>query len=816
MVPRIAKKPKHARVTFFASKVHGQTTFKCNLRRHLQKLHVSEDFTNNGPIENLNNVHDCEINQSSVPENGDSLCEDKDTDSIIGNMTDTKLDNDSSKINKSVSETDKSDNGSNIDMEENSMMSSITNLDSPVDEDVDQLNSLLESCSTWNSNTSTTHSFPDLQAMVLLALLSRLNALLNYQSRKKYKLPVLTSTSVMIDLPKNKSVLAYVNMPSDHLKLLATNPMKAKSIFAIPDCMSDQFICLQQDFWSGDVVEFAGGPANAHFLVESFHMIGISAVIRVKKLLWVDASPINIDFCFSMSSGKIDPILPVHRSLLLVPHFLKWCITQGPDNPNNENHFYKVRIAPITLFTDDTSGSRSKQYDPYKSWSMKCAALFFKERSSIENIYFLSAIPKKDDASGMSLLPVFVKALTMLENRLVMFLAEDNKHVLVVAPLFWIEADTPYHSKICGLHVPTCLYSCHKCYIMLQRTTEKLKNKIHYMGSHASRTKEYYQIAASTPDRSSIIPDAPSTGKNFKASELSFRYRATDILLHLDSFDLSTNTPIEILHNILLGVAKYLVTDLVNGVLKGHPGLLNKLMNSLKEYRKSQGLSQKFARLLGHCSLFLGRDFKILIQILPIVLATKFNCGIKSHKSYTLKPKVYLLTHLLDNFWRFETALYYETKKRLNISRDICLKFAKLAVMRHIIDDVSKYFYTSLFSNILFFYCFVPEIPHLSPCNNIFGVFALKESRDQPVHYIIEKVSSLRVEHYRVESSVHSQENNFFLTQRFSNNLTTLLNQLTMICKLDIHIHYDSNLVINLNKLGSYWFFASQVYNRWY
>jgi hypothetical protein len=41
------------------------------------------------------------------------------------------------------------------------------------------------------------------------------------------------------------------------------------------------------------------------------------------------------------------------------------------------------------------------------------------------------------------LVPAIIKDSKALENGVVMFLAVDNEDVLAVAPLLWIEADTP-------------------------------------------------------------------------------------------------------------------------------------------------------------------------------------------------------------------------------------------------------------------------------------------------------------------------------------------------------------------------------------
>ncbi|KAI9275037.1 hypothetical protein EDC94DRAFT_579489 [Helicostylum pulchrum] len=55
---------------------------------------------------------------------------------------------------------------------------------------------------------------------------------------------------------------------------------------------------------------------------------------------------------------------------------------------------------------------------------------------------------KSDAASGFSLLSTIAEDLKSLEDGVVMFSAEDNEYVLVVAPVLWIEADYPCHSGL--------------------------------------------------------------------------------------------------------------------------------------------------------------------------------------------------------------------------------------------------------------------------------------------------------------------------------------------------------------------------------
>ncbi|KAL0082824.1 hypothetical protein J3Q64DRAFT_1850057 [Phycomyces blakesleeanus] len=376
------------------------------------------------------------------------------------------------------------------------------------------------------------------------------------------------------------------------------------------------------------------------------------------------------------------------------------------------------------------------------------------------NVDFWSAIPKKKGTNAASLLPEIVDDLKMLENSVVMFSAEDNVYVLVVSALLWIEADTPCHLELCCLGVSNSTYPCRKCYIKLQSQIPKLNEVEYYTNRHPTRTKNHYIQAASTPDRDTVIPDIPYFDDKNTAEELSFKNKSIDKLLKLKAYDQSKDTPAEILHYILLGIPKYLITSLVKVVLNKNKKELEELFDYVKDYKNSRGISRAFTRSLTHAGSFLGRVFKVLIQILLVILAIKFadtevlqeitplfvrldclcslvfvrsidnqyetyisevdsairsliealhkydtNCKPKKHAFYMSKPKVHLLTHLPEDLRRFRPALNYKTEKgeqfnkhicehlfhtnRMNTLKDICLKFGKQYMTRHIIDGGS-------------------------------------------------------------------------------------------------------------------------------
>ena len=76
--------------------------------------------------------------------------------------------------------------------------------------------------------------------------LPTLNELMGYQNNVNNTIPIFPSRIIAIDLGNDESANATINMPSDHLQLLAANPKKAPLIFSVPDLTPDQSTCLQQ------------------------------------------------------------------------------------------------------------------------------------------------------------------------------------------------------------------------------------------------------------------------------------------------------------------------------------------------------------------------------------------------------------------------------------------------------------------------------------------------------------------------------------------------------------------------------------------
>ncbi|KAI8136831.1 hypothetical protein BJV82DRAFT_637994 [Fennellomyces sp. T-0311] len=198
-----------------------------------------------------------------------------------------------------------------------------------------------------------------------------------------------------------------------------------------------------------------------------------------------------------------------------------------------------------------------------------------------------------------------------------MYSAEHKEDVLVYAPLLLIEADNPCHSDLCCLKGLKTLYCCRSCYFHNKVTPRNSPNDPPSAealnAQYRKRTRADYVAASSDPDRRCRIAFGPVNADGLPlyktASELGFKKTGAEDLLKLEAFDPSQDTPVEVLHTIMLGIVKYMVQGLYRNCLKNNPDKLQQMHNALR---------------LNYSGSFVGRDFKQLIQVLPIILTTTF------------------------------------------------------------------------------------------------------------------------------------------------------------------------------------------------
>ncbi|CAO3588536.1 unnamed protein product [Absidia cylindrospora] len=341
-----------------------------------------------------------------------------------------------------------------------------------------------------------------------------------------------------------------------------------------------------------------------------------------------------------------------------------------------------------------------------------------------------------------------------------------------------------------------------------------------------------------------------------------FSYKASSALVR-GLLDLNSK---EVLHTILFGVAKYLVTLLVKDVMKNDKAKLARLTSMLKIYTGSASYSRVFSRHLTHCGSFLGRDF----QCLPLALTLEFsdesdqaiqasdqvgnpffvgvctqNLGeyVDGVRNAVLELTT-ITTSTIEKQHRsvpsrkltFYTTLGLVYSNRQSTSRDLAVMFGKRAMVRHVIEGgawcdgnrnnglvecaqgVKDYiasqsdFYTNFFDGNREF----TDNNDIQPTmkNGSYALFSILSpsnsntngnSNTSNIDYLIGEVTSLDTKEVTEFNYTGLGPERYLLAVPTATKHD--LTNLHVECILDMDItDLNGRHIINHNKFGAYWF----------
>lgn len=121
----------------------------------------------------------------------------------------------------------------------------------------------------------------------------------------------------------------------------------------------------------------------------------------------------------------------------------------------------KVVMVPLILFSDDTSGNKSKKWHKFESYYLLLAGLPRKENGKHVNIHFICC---SDTVAPLEMAEPIAEELAVLEHEgAEMYDAYNQENVLVVAPLLLVICDNPRASELVNHLGSGANKYCHLC-----------------------------------------------------------------------------------------------------------------------------------------------------------------------------------------------------------------------------------------------------------------------------------------------------------------------------------------------------------------
>ncbi|KAJ3559218.1 hypothetical protein NM688_g473 [Phlebia brevispora] len=338
-----------------------------------------------------------------------------------------------------------------------------------------------------------------------------------------------------------------------------------------------------------------------------------------------------------------------------------------PRNPWREKAKGKrVLSVPIWLYCDDTSGNTSKKWNKHNSILFTLAGL---PQDLVHMLYNIHFIATSNIASPLEMMEYVRAVLTELRQEgLEVWDSHFREHVLLIVWALAFEGDNPMASEIAnhvGMSGTMFCRICHGKGLDASRrregdagltawlndfltigslrnreeTVEVLKTQLAKALGGAPSAVGEISTATGIKDKYfahfiARLQDAATKFRESKKGAMQQEENVQEALanmramfpenifsptLGIPDFDAHTDSPVEILHVVLLGVVKYWWRDAVSRLNSSQKDELKTRLSSLDV----SGLNTARLRgttLVQYAGSLVGRDFRIILQVAPSVL----------------------------------------------------------------------------------------------------------------------------------------------------------------------------------------------------
>lgn len=211
------------------------------------------------------------------------------------------------------------------------------------------------------------------------------------------------------------------------------------------------------------------------------------------------------------------------------------------------SHDCRVLVVPVILFSDETSGNRSKKWNHHESWYMKLAGLPPKEQNKLHNIHFLAT---SNTVGYADLAKAVVEDLNSgLSKGVECYDEEYQCKMIIIGGAICVLADTPRASNLCSQSIQ-CDAFCRCCTIHHGESPQNL-NALKRNPLVTLQTRKYMEdMKRDRRSEKEIKSVTTSTG--------IVCVKNADVLFRMIGFNPHEDIPIEILHTLLLGIKKKL------------------------------------------------------------------------------------------------------------------------------------------------------------------------------------------------------------------------------------------------------------------